>query len=220
MNPFLRIRMLVCLALAGAGPFIAGCSVGEVQMVPWMRDDIRPREPLIGSIEPREAWYWQGADGKLNIALARRDRSIVNKDLDLTWAMSFVLEGMPAGSEKLYRVNSQTVRQYQSFLGDHRRGKSAAGVVVIERSPGGRLQGRFHIWVRQQQFSMLTGWGPVWPRAPVAIVVGRFQADPDRGKGKPLLDLTEADGFDRASEVRPITRPASRAAPATATAPG
>jgi hypothetical protein len=220
MDPLLSVRLRVCLALPVAGLLIAGCSVGKVQTVPWTREDIRPQERLIVSIEPQEAWYWQGSDGKLNIVLARRDRSIINKDLSFTWVMSLVLEDMPAGREKLYRVDSRTVRQCQSFAGDHRRAKSATGVAVIERSSSTRLKGRFHFWIRQQQFSVLTGWTPPLPRAPMAIAVGRFEATLDPGKGKPLLDLTEANGFDRASDARAVTRPASRAAPATATAPG
>ncbi len=219
MKAFSPLRLWICLALPAAGLAAAGCSVGQVQIVPWTREDIRPRERLIASIEPREAWYWQGPDGKLNIVLARRDRSIFNSNLDFTWVMSFVLEDMPAGSEKLYRVNPRTVRQCQSFAGNHRRAQSSSGVAVIERSADNRLKGRFHIWIRQQQFSVLSGWGPVLPRAPVAIAVGHFEATLNPGKGGPLLDLTEANGFDRVSDRRVLMRPASGAAPATATAP-
>lgn len=184
-----------------------------------MRTDIRPREPLVSSIEPHEAWYWQDSDGKLNIVLVRQGRALFNKNLDFSWVMSFSLDDMPAGREKLYRVDGRTIRLTQSFGGNHGRAKSVAGTIVIERIHGKVLRGRFHVWVRQQQFTVLSGWGPAFPRAPMAIMVGSFEARPDSGKGKPLLDQTEADGFDRASDAPVTTRGAGRLVPATTTSP-
>lgn len=220
MNPLPSIRSRVRLLAAAAGLFMAGCSAGRVQIVPWMRNDIQPREPLVGSIEPQEAWYWQGTDGRLNVVLARRSRSLLGRDLDSTWVMSLVLEDMPAGREKLYRASARTIRVAQSFGGDHRRAKSVTGVVVIERSSTNRLKGRFHVWLRQQQFTVLDGWAPPLPRAPLAIAVGRFEAIPGSAESEceRLLELTEANGFDRALDVPATTRPPVQLVPATATA--
>ncbi len=222
MSASFLIRPFGLSAFCAAVLFQGGCSVGQVQVVPMMRSDIQPRESLIASVEPHEGWYWQDEKGKLNVVLARHDRSLLDKNLDARWAMSLVLDDMPAGRERLYRANPRTVRLVQSYGGGHRRAKSASGVVVIERAIGGRLKGRFHLLVRQQQFTALSGWGPPLYRAPLAIMVGRFEVRPDAARGKPVLARTEADGFDRLSDELATTLPAARVPriPATtATAP-
>jgi len=220
MSASCPIRPLGSSALCAAVLVLCGCSVGRVQVVPMLRSDILPRESLIASVEPHEGWYWKGENGKLNVVLARHDRSLLDKNLDARWAMSLVLDDMPAGRERLYRVNPRTVRLVESYGGSHRRAKSASGVVVIERSIGGRLKGRFHLLVRQQQFTALNGWGPPLYRAPLAIMVGRFEVRPDAARGKPVLARTEADGFDRAADELAATQPAARILiPATTTAP-
>jgi len=214
------IRPLALPLLLATVLFTGGCSVGQIQIVPMLRADIQPREPLVASLEPQEGWYWKGENGRLNVVLARHDRSLIDKNFDSRWAMSLVLEDLPAGRERLYRANPRTARFVQSFGGSHRRAKSASGVVVIERTIGGRFKGRFHLLVRQQQFTALNGWGPPLYRAPLAIMVGRFEMRPDAARGKLILERTEADGFDRLSDELATTLPAARIViPATTTAP-
>jgi hypothetical protein len=211
------------LAAAAAASVLAGCTgSGQVQMVPWMRSDIRPGEPLIGLIQAREAWYWPDEKGGLNIVLARRQRSLMDPMLDFNWVISIVLEDLPAGREKLYRAGPQTFRMTQSYGVDRRRGRSLAGVVVIERAGKNRIRGRFHVLMGQQQFTLLSGWSPPLNRAPLSVVVGQFEAVLDAAKGQPLLKETEADGLDRTVQQPPITRlPSTRrsqSAPASAPA--
>jgi hypothetical protein len=217
-RPFRRLRLIAMAILPG----VVGCAgSGLVQMVPGMRSDIPPDEPLIGSVQAREAWYWKGEKGDLNIVLARRQRSPLNAALDSNWVMSIVLEDLPAGRERLYRVGTPTFRVVQSYGVDRRRARSLGGVVVIERAGENRIRGRFHVLLSQQQFTVLNGWSPPLLRAPVFVTVGRFEAVLAPDKGTPLLKQTEADGFDRASDLLPATRPMRRIAsrPATATAP-
>lgn len=220
MGKPLPARYVVLPALALVVACLSGCSVGRVQMLPLLRSDIQKREPLIGSINPHEGWYWQSEKGTLNIVLARRGHSLIDKNLDFTWIMSLVLEDMPAGRERLYRVTPRTLRLCQSHAGDHRRAKSTSGVVVIERLAGGRLKGRFHILVRQQQFTVLGGWGPSLYRAPTSIMIGDFVVARGRSPGERLFKETEADGFDRVADEIALTQPFRRVlVPATSTAP-
>jgi len=213
----------VCLVFGG------GCGGGGVvHTVPLIRIDIQPGEPPISSIPLTESYYWTDEDGGLNIALGHRARSMLGKTFDAEWLMSIVLEALPAGSEALYRLRTREIRMVQSHGGDHRRGRSVRGVVVIEAPRDGRLSGRFHAWVSRQRFGVLTGWAPRINRAPVTIMTGRFEAVLDPVRGQRILARTEADGFDRppaGSETRrpvptttqPIrwlrSRPASAAGP-------
>lgn len=220
MASLLPARSVLLPVLALAASCLIGCSVGKVQTLPLMRIDIQKRESLISSIEPPEGCYWQGDKGTLNIVLARRGYSLIDKTLGFTWVMSLVLEDMPAGRERLYRATPRTLRLCQSGGGDHRRAKSTTGVVVIERLAGERLKGRFHILVRQQQFTVLNGWGPPLYRAPTSIMVGEFVVACGETQGKRLFEQTEADGFDRIADEAALTQPSRRIyVPATSTAP-
>ncbi|NLE60400.1 MAG: hypothetical protein GX616_18785, partial [Planctomycetes bacterium] len=97
MGNSLPARFVLLPVLALAASCLIGCSVGQVQTLPLMRIDIQKRESLISSVEPHEGWYWQGDKGTLNIVLARRGYSLIDKTLGFTWVMSLVLEDMPAG---------------------------------------------------------------------------------------------------------------------------
>lgn len=215
-----RSVLLSVSALAWTATCLPGCAVGKVQMLPLMRADIHKREPLVGSIDPHEGCYWQSEKGTLNIVLARRGRSLFDENFDFTWIMSLVLEDVPAGSERPYRATPQTMRLFQSHAGDHRRAKSTSGVVVIERLAGDRLKGRFHLLVRQQQFTVLGGWGPPLYRAPMSIIVGEFVVARDPTRGRRLFEQTEADGFDRLADEIALTQPSVRVlVPANSSAP-
>jgi len=220
MGTLIPARFILLSAAALVAPCLVGCAVGRVQMLPLLRTDIQKREPLVGSIDPHEGCYWQSEKGTLNIVLARRERSLFDRNFDFTWIMSLVLEDMPAGSERLYRATPQTMRLFQSHGGDHRRAKSTSGVVVIERLAGDRLKGRFHLLVRQQQFTVLGGWGPPLYRAPMSIIVGDFVVARDLKWGRQLFEQTEADGFERLADEAALTQPSVRVlVPATSTAP-
>ena len=175
-----------------------GCSGGGVvHTVPLIRTDLQPGEPPISSIPLTEAYYWTDEGGGLNIALGSRARSMLGQAFDAEWLMSIVLEALPAGSEALYHLRTREIRMVQSHGGDHRRGRCVRGVVVIEAPRHGRLSGRFHAWVSQQRFGVLTGWVPRISRAPVTIMTGKFEAALDPVKGRRILARTEADGCAR-----------------------
>jgi len=187
----------------------AGCSGGGVvHTLPLRRTDFQPGERPITSVPITQAYYWTDEDGTLNIGLGYRARSLLGKAYDAEWFLSLVLDGLPAGSERLYKLGKREIRTVQSHGGDHRRGSSGDGVAVIEAPRGGRLKGRFQAWIRQQRFSVLAGWSS---RAPALIMAGEFEAVLNPVKGRQILARTEEDGFGRPPADGPTTRPASGA---------
>ncbi|UCD28063.1 MAG: hypothetical protein JSV03_13345 [Planctomycetota bacterium] len=182
---------------------LAGCTGrATVHLLPFMRTNFSPTEALIQTIKVNEAYYWCDDDGKLSVAFRYRVRSLLGKALDVEWLMSMVLDGMPAGSEKLYQLHRPAVRISQSYGGDHRRCRSLRGIAVIYVSRGAPLKGRFQITVHQQKFSVLKGWMSASP----LIVIGEFEAVENPAAGKEILSLTEADGFARDPDSEPAIR--------------
>jgi len=211
----IRVDVLV-LSLAGLS-LLAGCTGrATVHTVPFMRKQFAPNEMLVHTVNPNEAYYWLDDDGKLNVVLKYKQGSLLGPAFEIEWLMSMVLEGLPAGSERLYELRRPAVRIVQSRGGDHRRSQSLRGIAVIYAPQGGRLKGRFHVTIQQQQFHVLQGWS----RGGLMVSVGEFEAVENAIAGQEILKLTEADGFERRAEpsVPPIqwlTRPPSVTQPAS-----
>ena len=212
-----RFPLSLCLSISLSFLALAGCSgSGSVHIVPLIRTDLPPGEPLMQTVPISEAYYWNDSDGTLKLALRHRAPALLGASLD--WQMSVVLEGLPAGKERLYRLAQREIRVVQDYGGDHRRSRSGMGVAVVEAPRNRRLKGRLHANVQQQQFGVLTGWNPPIYRGAMLVLVAEFEAVENRTKGEEILRYTESDGFERPSiptslpaNVSPIT-----SAPATA----
>jgi len=185
---------------------VAGCrGSADVRVVPLMRTDFTEREPLVQQVPVDEAYYWL-EDGRLWISLRCYRPSALGPAFAFDWEMSLVVDGLPAGSARLYPLKGEAVRVVQTVGGDQRRSRGWTGVAVIHAPENGRLQGRFHCNVRQQQFTLLRGWQPSPLAAPMFIVVGRFEAVENAELGRAIRDETEAAGFERMATA---TRPSS-----------
>ena len=202
-----RVRFC-CLLLIG----LVGCTgSGSVVMVPVARSDFGPQEPLVQTVPIGEAYYQVDQQGELTVGLRCHQASLWGRILDFHWQMSIVLDGLPAGSQKLYRAGPYSVRVVQSYGGDHRRGQSLSGVAVVYAPARGRLKGRLHVTMRLQQFSPLTGWAPALYRAPLIIVVGEFEAIDQPQRAGQIRARTEPEGLERQRQG-PATRPATKPA--------
>jgi len=213
-----RVHRLMLLLSAAFISLLAGCSGrGSVSAIPFMRSDFGPTEPAVQTVEINEAHYWLDDDGALNIALRYHAPSRWGKAFEANWLLSLALEGLPAGSEKLYHLGSRSIRQVCSQRGIHQRCASLMGVAVVQAPRDGWLEGRFHVVVRRQQFNALTGWTPVIYRAPRIVMAGTFKADHDPVRGRAIRTRATADGFGHLSlgrrriSTRPVvaTRPAA-----------
>lgn len=211
--------LLLAIVFATVG-FAAGCSgSGKVKVVPVMRADLTDTEPLVQEVRVSEA-YWDVDDqGQVVVGLKYHMGSMLGSGFDFDWQLSLVFEAMPAGSSRLYNMRSESIRVLQTFGVDQRRSRGWSGVAVLHGAQDKRLRGRFHANVRQQQFTLLSGWSPPYYQAPMLLVVGEFEAVRNPEKVHQIRQATEAAGFDR-SAVRPspqVHRVAGN--PATSTAP-
>lgn len=207
----LRVREpLLCGFFLGLGMWAltaAGCAGdGAVRIMPLMRTDFPDSEPLVQEVTVDEAYYWLEGD-QLNVSLRTHRGAGLGQPFDFEWQISLVLDEMPAGSSRLYRLDMDSVRMAQTVGADHRRSRSWTGVAVIEAPERGRLGGRFHVNVRQQQFTLLGGWQPHFLQAPMLIVAGRFQATENAERGRDILEETEAMGFERGTAATAPARP-------------
>lgn len=196
--------------------FLAGCTGGgEVTVVPWMRSDLSDSEPLVQRIPINHAYYWTEVDGRLNVALHLDHNSLLGGAFNADWMMCFALEGLPAGSSRLYKLRPSSADMALAAGADRRRGRTWAGVVVLDTAGAGRLRGRFHVNHRQQQFTLLHGWWPPPYQAPIFVATGRFTAVENAVKGRAIRDLIE-----EAYGQRPADAPATRPAPTSMSAFG
>ncbi len=183
-----------CVILIG----LCGCTgSGTIHTMPYRRSDLPPDEPLIEKIAIDEAYYWQEDGGALNVVLRRRSESLLGEMFSNEFALSLVLDGLPAGSERLYHVRMREAQSVSRYGADRRRARSITGVVVIHAPKHGTLEGRFHLVMHQQRFTALTGWTPASVfRGTRLIRAGRFVAVHDPERGRPIRDMTE-ENFPR-----------------------
>ena len=199
-----RARLLAAL-LATCGLAMPGCAgSARIYSVPFVRTDFPPQERPVNTVEASEAYYWLGEDGELNIALRQHSSPLFGLGFESEWTMSLVLEAMPAGSQRLYTLDRQSVRTLQVAGPIRQRGASLMGVAVIHAERGRSIEGRFHANVRQQNFAFLAGWSPDIRLAPVMVLAGTFHAGHDPERGRAIRERTESDDFGRDQEAPPV----------------
>jgi hypothetical protein len=222
MSAFMPTPGRSCTLVLLLAALATGCAGrGRVFSVPLYRSDMPPDEPPAATVEPDQAYYWVEDDGPLNVSLARA-WAAGPASAPVEWRLSLMLEKLPAGSARLYKLDRSSIRLVEAGGGIHRRGLSIRGVAVIEAPRGGRLKGRFHTWIRLQQFTVLTGWAPPINRAPIVIVTGEFEAVENAEAGRRIREATEADDFGRSGgdSLGPDIRwLGSRPAPVTSPGP-
>ncbi len=196
----IRRRTSLIAGLIGAAALcgVAGCNgSATVHSMPFLRQDFSATEAPAQKIDIDEAYYWLDDQKRLNVALCRHVPSLLGKAYEYDWRLSLVLEDLPAGSEKLYRLGVDSIRLLLAHGGLHARGASLMGVAVVHAPRNGVMRGRFHANLRQQAFTVLTGWTPPLGRAPLVVMAGPFQAIHDPVRGRAIRDRTEADGMER-----------------------
>jgi hypothetical protein len=163
-----------------------------------VRKDLPPGQPLIQTIPVSEAYYWVDEDGTLKIALKYQRESLLSDLLEVTSRTSLVLDGLPAGREKLYKLRRNDLMWTLSGGGSHQRLRSLKGVAVIEGSKRDRIEGRLHATIHQQKFTVLSGW----KSSGLLTVVGDFAAVRNKAKGTEIFDAVESEDFNRETSVR------------------
>lgn len=192
---------LAAILLGMLGACLAGCSgSGTVYGVPFTRQDISRHEPPATHVRASEAYWWREGDA-VHAVLRWRSPSLADGAFARSFQFSLMLDGMPAGRERLYQLDRDSVRVRSSDRGLHRRAASIMGAAVLVAPKQDVLKGRFHVVMRQQQFTVLTGWVPPLSRGKLVIMTGEFEAVHAPERGRAVREQVEADGFSRTPEI-------------------
>ena len=184
-----------CTAMAALGLLLlAGCAGhASIHLVPLGGSKISTTAPLVQKITPDECYYWVNEKNELCLAMREVDRSIWGKRFEGEFILSLVLEGLPAGAARDYRVSRRTLRARLRAGYRHTRAASLGGIVGVWDYDGGELKGRFRMSAKHQTYSILTGWGG----NAAVLFVGEFTAVLDRPAGEKILARTEERGMER-----------------------
>ena len=153
-------------------------------------------DPLITTVNADAcSWAIEGDQIQIGLSNGRIDAESGDR-----MAMSFVLDGLPTGNEREYRVERLALRCYWHHAREHERFASLNGVVSIKLLPGERLAGRFRIMARKQVFHILTNWTTVGQ----TLLMGTFTAQQDADTVSSILVQTEKGGMDRSQKGNTI----------------
>ena len=190
--------------LAVAFPLAVGtgcASNGSVYLIPLSTKRLRTTEQLVHHVTPRRCYYW--IDGnRLCIAMSDFQWSLLGEMHEREFALSFVLDELPAGDARTYQANRRTMRLRSRDGLSNTRSASMSGLLTVWDFKKRRRHGRFRLLARKQSYFVLSGWGGTMP----ALVVGEFTADKNREAGEAILARTEQDALKRIPEVEKANR--------------
>ncbi len=188
-----------------------GCAGNaSVHMIPVSSRKISMTGALVVRIDPNKCYFWLSEQGEICIAMGRAKRSILGSAFDREFALSLVLEGLPAGWGRQYRVDRKTLRVRRDAGFTHTRAASLSGLAAVYDYGEKQLRGRFRIAAKQQSYSVLTGWAG--DRS--VLYVGEFRAIRDRAAGEKILAWTaegkmaRAPPTDQPEKTKAAPRPA------------
>lgn len=154
---------------------------------------ISDKAPLSREFAPDRCYYWQDQEGRLCVAMAFENMSLIGDYGKRSMVMSLVLGEMPAGMGRTYRVTRSTLRMIAHIVPNHTRWASLSGIVGVWREDDKQIRGRFRIFAKQQMFHIALGWRG----SKRALVVGEFLAVPGEKEGRRILEDSEAKGMER-----------------------
>jgi hypothetical protein len=194
---------------------IAGCQSATIHLIPTDQQRLEPQEPLVLTQRADQAWFWTEDNQRVCIALARGNVLRKTTGARHTFALSLVLEGLPAGSGRDYRVAARGLRAVLHDGALHERYVSTRGIVRIWRDTPQRLSGRFRLTVVRHQFQVLTGWVP----AGNILLSGEFRAALNPTRGRPILEQTERESLPRRATTTQPGEPREVSGPRPQTQP-
>ena len=194
------------LLLIGLGAATASGCTGRasLHLLPLGHKRISTTKPLVVRITPDQCYFWVNEDRKLCVAMREWRGSFWGKPLEKEFNLSLVLDGLPSGSARDYRVTRRTARTRNRAGYSHLRAASLNGIVAVWGYGKGNLHGRFRMTAKQQSYSVLVGWGGDHH----VLIVGEFTATRNQRAGKAILSRTEEGTMSR-PPPRPKPTPVS-----------
>ena len=181
---------------------LIGCTGhATVHIAPLSAKKISMTRPLIVRVEPDECYFWINDQKELWVAMRTAKRSLFGERFEREFTLSLVLDGLPAGHARQYRLRRRAMRAQNHAGYAHTRAASLLGLAVVWDFGSAHLNGRFRLTAKQQSYSVLTGWKGNHR----VLFVGEFTAVHDRAAGENILERTEADGMTRpAASSKPV----------------
>ncbi len=174
------ITILACLGGCGGS--------ATVQLIPLNTRTMAPDTPLEYRFKINSCVWWVDDDDRINMAFRFDKLSPLGNLTRDALEISLVLDEMPAGTGREYRVNRHTVRGLWHRSALHLRLRSLTGIVVLDVMPNERLTGQFRFNCSARKFEVLTGWR----RQSAVLVQGSFTAVHDPLTGPAVRERTEA----------------------------
>ncbi len=201
---------IVGLVILAALMAAAGCTGhGLIYSVPLGTKRMSAVGPLLTRQTPQECYYWVNEKDELCITLREFRGSLLGKSFEQETVLSLVVPGVPAGTGRDYRMDRRTARMRLRAGFTHLRAGSQNGILSVWDYGRGVLRGRFRFYVRQQSYSVLTGWSG----DASVLVVGEFAGVPDRVRGEKLLARTEEGALNRQESPSPANKSAAMSGP-------
>ncbi len=181
---------------------LSGCSAGTVYVIPADMQKIESNELLVTTQQVDRAVYWM-TDERVHVVISRGNMMAKSDGPRDTFGLTLELDGLPAGSARMYRVGGRALRAVRHAGALHERFASIRGVVTITREADGRLSGKFRITAQRQYFDILTGWNTT----PNTLVVGEFLANLDPAGGEALAQRIDQETLLRRDAAEQPGRP-------------
>lgn len=168
--------------------WLSGCAGhGSLYLVPLDTKRIGQAGELVARVRADECYFWTDEKQQLCLAMRAFEGSILGGRFEKELLASMVLEGLPAGSTRDYRMDQRTFRSKSRAGCVHLRSASLAGVIRVWDYGKERIRGRFRVVTKQQSWSVLTGW----TGDARVMVVGEFSAVGDRHAGERIAEQAE-----------------------------
>ncbi len=203
MNSRLAPLRALWVIMAACGLLVAGCAGhASVHTAALSTRKIGTTGSLVRTVTPDECYFWVNQKQELRIAMRGTRLSLLGSRFKREYVLSLILEGLPAGSTRNYRMNLRTLRARHRRGYGHVRSASVTGIAAIWDYGRRRLHGRFRVVAKEQSYSVLSGWGSNRR----VLILGEFTAVENQRAAEAILAQTEKDGMQRRA-ARPRPKP-------------
>jgi len=164
---------------------------------------VEPTDARTIQLNCDECYWWIDQDNRLNIAGKGIIRSLLNKNYDQEYYISFVLDEPSRGVGKNFQINAHSVRGVIKSRGNIYRFQSTYGILGSENRNTDQIIAAYRTHLSLFGAKLFGGWSKAIP----FVTFGTLRAVPDRDdKGKTIREKTEADGYERKFPKRVHTR--------------
>ncbi len=196
---------VTCQAATGRGVFGAGllfvwlgfgsgcAGSGRLELAALNYRAIDPPAARTVQLDLDRCYWWTNEQGRVCIAMQQERWNALLPKFKFDFQASLVLDEPPAGRARDYVVSPRVLRGLVRAGPALSRFTSAEGVAALYRESGQRLRGSFRMRARREVAQLLGGWS----RPVNYLLQGTFTAVHDEGRGRAILEVTEANGWER-----------------------